>query len=180
MKPKNVLFIALVIIVTAGAVLGIKYAIDAHAAAVALQAKIQNQKWIGQLMNLNSCGALTTEEQTRLDNAGDDPFKVQTALIQIHQNRANFWIGQLKDAADRQQKLDNLLASEPSLAFYQASQVADTRAKIKSDATQAAQEEVSFEVTLKSLKAWRPLTDKEQAEADKKRALDAKTTDPKA
>lgn len=177
MKPKSLFLLALTLVLTAGAILGIKYSLDAHAAAVALQAKQQNQKWIAQLEALNTCGQLTTEEQTRLDNAGDDPFKVQTAYIQIHQNRLNFWDGQINDVIDRSTKLDNLVATNP---YLDAAQVQEARVKIKDDAVRAMNEHNGFKAALKALKDWRPLSDSEQAAADKKKALDAKETDPKA
>jgi hypothetical protein len=47
------------------------------------------------LKDLSDIGALSTEEQTRVDNAGDDIERLQQVLLDIHQERITIWLSHL-------------------------------------------------------------------------------------
>lgn len=84
---KNALFLAIVIFV-----LGITasvgyYSYEAHTKAVEEQVSAWRKQNIRELKDLNRIGVLSTEEQKRLDDAGDDVDRIQQVLLDLHTER---------------------------------------------------------------------------------------------
>ena len=105
---KNVVFIAIIACVVAGIGVGINYELHERALKVEEQ-KIQWRKAnIKSLKRLSAVGAFSTEEQQRLDNAGDDFERLQQVLLDIHQQRITYWYEMAKDLAKRQRELRGL------------------------------------------------------------------------
>jgi hypothetical protein len=94
---RNVLFIAITCFVlgmTAALIIHTTHQNELRIAEQKVQWKKANIK---ALKDLSVIGALSTEEQTRVDNAGDDLDRLQQVLLDIHQERLNYWVNQAEE-----------------------------------------------------------------------------------
>ncbi len=157
---KNVLFIGLVVVVIIAAAFGFKFASDAHNRALAAETAQESERkeeWkkdnIRQLKSLSGIGALSTEEQVRVDNAGDDLARLQQVLLDIHQERITFWSRKLEDTIERRRKLQTV-ASEVGYSY--SSEIADASQTISKDFSEARENVVGYKKAMVYIRAWRP------------------------
>lgn len=153
---KNVLFIAFTACIVVLLGFGANYALQEHTRHIEEQ-KLQWRKAnLKNLKDMSAIGALSTEEQIRVDNAGDDLDRLQQVLLDIHQERINFWSNALEDAQKRQQKLrDNYV----QLAAYDYSgQLAGAARTISEQITKAQENYAGYVAAKARIRAWRPVS----------------------
>jgi hypothetical protein len=115
---KNVLFIAVTISVLIGGAFAVNYSIQEHRRHLD-ELRVQWHKGnVKALKELSAIGTLSTEEQVRVDNAGDDSDRLQQVLIDIHQQRIISWNEVLEDVTSRQAKLEQLRHSSYTYSNY--------------------------------------------------------------
>jgi hypothetical protein len=157
---KNVLFIGATLLAIVAICFGINFAIQTHTRALQEQARLLDERktaWkkdnIRALKSLSGIGALSTEEQIRVDNAGDDLERLQQVLLDIHQERCNYWESSLEDVADRQRKLENITRE---VGYTDDSQITDIARTISEQETKARSNLIGFRAAMAKIHDWRP------------------------
>ncbi len=112
---KNVVFVGAAVLVIIAVCFGISFAMQVHSRNLQERARLQEEQklaWkkdnVRALKALSGIGALSPEEQTLVDNAGDDVEQPQQVLLDIHQERGTYWVGRLQDVAERRKILEQL------------------------------------------------------------------------
>jgi hypothetical protein len=105
---------------------------------------------------LSGIGELSTDEQKRFDVAGDDPERVQQALIDIHQGRITFWREQLDDVQERKRKLQSVIGYSASGLFE--GQFQEAAQSIKKDEAEAEKQLNGYTFAYERIQAWRPIS----------------------
>ena len=98
---KNVLFVFILLIVSAGGTLGALCGYNAwtaHRAAVRLA---DARARVERVMSLNLCAHFSDGEQARLDRVNTDPYETKKVLLAIHKERYETWATNLRNAQDR-------------------------------------------------------------------------------
>jgi hypothetical protein len=157
---KNVLFIAGALICVVLVCFGVNFGIQAHNRSLQEQAQKEADRklaWkkdnIRALKGLSAVGAFSPGEQTRIDNAGDDLDRLQQVLLDIHQERVNYWQNDLEDAQQRRKKLDDL---SMYANYSYAGQVQDAADSITSDEDKAKENLAGYVEALGRIRDWRP------------------------
>jgi hypothetical protein len=157
---KNVLFaggaVTLVICITLGLYFGIQSHIAEQNRATAEQKTAWHNENIRSLKALSAVGILSTEEQQRLDVAGDDPDRVQQALLDIHQGRMTYWQAGIDDAHERARKLSAIYGTDESQ--YYGGQIQEAAISIKKDESNAELQLAGYTEAYGQIQAWRPVS----------------------
>ncbi len=153
---KNVVFIALTACILGAGGYGVNYAIQEHARHVEEQKVAWHKANIKTLKDLSAIGALSTEEQIRVDNAGDDVDRLQQVLLDIHQERINYWSNVLEDMKERQHKLQGMYLTAASYGmtgqYYEASQT------ITKNSQKAALNVLGYTAAKEIIRKWKPIS----------------------
>lgn len=148
---KNVLFVAVTIFILVVGCILVNDAIQQRAKHVEEQ-KVQWKKAnIKILKGLSGIGALSTEEQTRVDNAGDDLDRLQQVLIDIHQERITFWSGRVKQIGEQSRDLPTNYYSE---AIYGNS----VRSKLQRELAEANDNLAGYQASIDKIRNWKPIS----------------------
>jgi hypothetical protein len=155
---RNVLFIAAAAILIVAVSFGLYFGITSHLAQQAKEDAAHQLAWhnenIRQLKELSDVGVFSDEEQKRLDAAGDDPERMQQALLDIHQGRATLWKARLDDAQERATKLRILTGG----SVYDYGGYQEVAASIRKDDDEARSQLSAFATAYRNIEAWRPMT----------------------
>jgi hypothetical protein len=149
---KNVIFVAATLLVLATiAFFGNNY-VQERARHLAEQ-KIQWRKAnIKVLKDMSRIGALSTEEQTRVDNAGDDYDRLQQVLLDIHQERLNYWSHRIDDLLTKYREYKS---SPYSQAVYGEDTVTPKYQKVIGEAKENYD---GFTAAKVKIRAWKPVS----------------------
>jgi ketosteroid isomerase-like protein len=175
---RNVLFIAAAAILIVAVSFGLYFGITSHLAEQAKVDAARQLAWhnenIRQLKELSEVGVFSDEEQKRLDAAGDDPERMQQALLDIHQGRATLWKARLDDAEERATKLRILVGGSP----YEYGGYQEVAASIRKDDDEARSQLSAFATAYHNIEAWRPMTFEQYQARLKGGSSPAFTTNP--
>jgi hypothetical protein len=164
---KNVVFLAIVVFVLCGTLMVGYYVYQSHKRTDAEQRAAWMKQNIRELKDLNQIGVLSTEEQTRLDNAGDDVEKLQQVLLDLHTERHTLWIGHMQDIEEREQALRRVY-NYGSYDFN--GQYRDAAVELAKDRKLAQENIDAYQRGYLNIRAWRP-TSFEQFQAGTPRDL---------
>jgi len=153
---KNVLFLALTACVLGAVGLGANYAIQEHARRVEEQKVAWHTADIKALKDLSAIGALSTDEQIRVDNAGDDVDRLQQVLLDIHQERINYWSNVLEDTKERKQKLQHMYTAAATYGLTgKYNEVSET---ISNQGQKAAMNVLGYTAAKEKIREWKPVS----------------------
>jgi len=161
---RNVVFVAITVLLLVVAGIFVNGAMQARAKRIEEQ-KIQWKKAnIKILKDLSGIGALSTEEQTRVDNAGDDLDRLQQVLLDIHQERITFWRGQLDELQDAATKYQNLRAQYGGLqdGYYSPAvndpSVIEAGSELQKKLATARDNLAGYEYSWANIRRWKPVS----------------------
>jgi hypothetical protein len=157
---KNVVFVGAAVLVIIAVCFGISFAMQVHSRNLQERARLQEEQklaWkkdnVRALKALSGIGALSPEEQTLVDNAGDDVERLQQVLLDIHQERSTYWVGRLQDVADRRKKLEQL-SMVAGYSYY--GQVNETAQSISKDEEEDRNNLRGYQTAMAKIRDWRP------------------------
>jgi hypothetical protein len=153
---KNVIFIALTACFLGAIGYGVNYAIQEHARHLEEQKIAWHKANIKALKDLSAIGALSTEEQIRVDNAGDDVDRLQQVLLDIHQERINYWSNVLEEAKERKQKLQGMYSQ--AVSYGLTDKYNDANATIVKNAQKAAMNVLGYTAAKEKIRDWKPIS----------------------
>jgi hypothetical protein len=154
---KNVVFIAVTVFILVAAGMLVNNTIHVRARHLEEQKVEWRKANIKILKDLSDIGALSTEEQTRVDNAGDDIERLQQVLLDIHQERITIWLSHLEDVVERKRHLQTLNYTNV-VAFGQASEYADAAHNIARQEAKAKENLAGYELAIKNIRQWKPVS----------------------
>jgi len=172
---RNALFVGILLFVLA-AVGGFGYHLyQAHEAEAAEQKVAWKKENIRRLKDLSQIGALSTEEQTRLDAAGDDVDRIQQVLLDLHTERHTFWEADLMDVEDKERKLRNVGALVTVFDGGELREAAESldRERIRDEANLQG-----FEQGERDIRAWKPISFEEFQAEQRNGTVDREPTGP--
>jgi hypothetical protein len=156
---KNAAFVTGAAIVTVVVSIGLYFGITSHLSDQAKADSASQLAWhnenIRRLKELSVVGIFSPEEQKRLDVAGDDPEKMQQALLDIHQGRSTIWQASLDDAQERGKKLKALVGYSP---YGYSDEYQEAAQSIEKDDTKARSQLIEFTAGYRRIENWRPMT----------------------
>lgn len=170
---KNVLFVAVTACVLGLVGFGINYALQEHARRVEEQRVQWRKANIKALKDLSGIGALSTEEQTRVDNAGDDFDRLQQVLLDIHQERINYWSSRLENAAARREKLQQTYTL--AAAYGLNGQYSEAANEVSEDAQKATENLLGYRAAKERIRAWKSVSFEDYRAG---RLIDPRSTTP--
>lgn len=113
------------------------------------------------LMKLNNCAKFSDSEQSRLEaarNAGPERQKV--VLVQIHEERREFWLQQIKASSESIDDVNNRVTKAINLGVY--GYVSNTldgqRDEAQKNLKKALTEAAGFAAAVEKIKQWKPMT----------------------
>ncbi len=147
---KNVLFVAVTVFILVAASITVNYVLherERHLEEQKVQWKKSNIKI---LKDLSDIGALSTEEQTRLDNAGDDLDRIQQVLLDIHEERITVWSHRMEDL---EKQYRNLQTDYYSQATYGNSM----EPKLQQEIAEAKDNLTGYVSARAKIRQWKPI-----------------------
>lgn len=157
---KNVLFVGVTVLAIIAVCFGIDFARQAHSRNLQEQARMQEERkiaWkkdnIRVLKSMSAIGALSSDEQTRVDNAGDDVERLQQVLLDIHQERSSYWVSRLESVAERRKKLE-ALTMEAGYSYY--GQLTEAAQSISKDEEKDRDNIRGYQKAMLRIRDWRP------------------------
>jgi hypothetical protein len=153
---KNVLFIAVTVFILVGASIWVNSTIQARARHLEEQKVEWRKANIKILKDLSGIGALSTEEQTRVDNAGDDLDRLQQVLLDIHQERINYWTNQLEDVEERKHKVQTLSTLIETVSDQ--SEYSEAVQTVSKQEEKAEENLGGYESSKAKIRQWKPVS----------------------
>ncbi len=167
---KNVVFISLVACLVGGGAYAVNYSMQEHRrqleerrAEARRHLEEQKVEWrkanLKAVRELSVIGALSTEEQIRVDNAGDDFERLQLVLLDIHQERSNHWANRLEEIEEKKGKLQRFYNQySANVSLLNDPQLEEAATTLLHNEKEAAGELLGFRAGLQRLRSWRPIT----------------------
>jgi hypothetical protein len=112
-------------------------------------------------MKLSICAKFTDSEQSRLEaarNAGPERQKV--VLVQIHEERREFWLQQIKASGESIEDVNNRITKAINLNVYGyvSNDLDNQKEEAQKNLKKAINEAAKFSVAVDKIKQWKPMT----------------------